>query len=668
MFKKRILLLLLIPVIIIIAVYIYDFNKWMNILNESNEFYDMNPSLKILSGTEQDKLMDMGFSIQEIEIIKKHHPDDKRELPISLINPETDYKAVLMELREPMGEEYIIENGYLKVYDENMLSVMPQTNIAENHYYIFRLKYGVKKPFFLNNYKNKLELLNNISSSPYFSLILLTYIDEEGNKLPKHISFSDKQQDDNPSFPPPPDSVSFNTRIKHDNKRYYLIGIEIIDIRSSNRLQHIEYALDNSFSKDRIHRVYLPSDEAPPPPKTQTVRPAGEYFLYLGPEAATLYEPPGTVRGGDQVEVIEINRDWVNLRSGEVEGWLPRWYLGGENEDPVRDIEADYLVLKEKGLGFLYPGGPDVTELDQGKLLKPLKEWRDWYFVAIIVYDIPAVQAAWVTKSALAPIGEVEAREGFLHTGAEVYQDYDIFLRDGPVYGEKLTYPLQVYVSQEKEGYLYVTAAGGWGAWTKKENLKFSYPDETMKKIISGLNPEEVYAITSSLDNNCVAYVQGDPYANYGQLYIWKVGENQPHIIENVQERICEIIWSPNSEYLFADIGTSALRAGVIVNAKEYKVIGEIAYIGGPYWSPDSHWVAVGMESEIEPITPMELDGTIDLVLCNTAAKEKKIIATAAAEYYFIPSQWDADGTLHYTKRYYLDKPDEQYTYAYEPE
>ena len=165
------------------------------------------------------------------------------------------------------------------------------------------------------------------------------------------------------------------------------------------------------------------------------------------------------------------------LRSGDNDGWLPKWYLDGSDEKPVRDNVQDYLVLKENMQGLLYPDGPGIVDLEKGKLLKPLKEWNNWYFTGIIVYDIPSVQYAWVPKDALLPIGEAEPSEGFLHEGTEVY-GYDSFEAYGPVNPEKLDYTMRVFVRKEKEGYIAVGAAGGWTAWTKKENLKFSYDNE----------------------------------------------------------------------------------------------------------------------------------------------------------------------------------------------
>lgn len=208
--------------------------------------------------------------------------------------------------------------------------------------------------------------------------------------------------------------------------------------------------------------------------KVRNLRPAGEYFLYPGPDPVFLALPQAVVIGGSVVEVIETKGEWVHLKSGEDQGWLPKWYLEVEKDAPVKDIEADYKVLKENCQGLLYPDGPVTVTLEKGKLAKPIKEWGDWYFVGIIVYDIPAVQCAWIPKEALVELGETESREGFLHEGTEVY-GFENFEKHGPENPEKLQNTMTVYVIMEKEGYIAVQAAGGWTAWTKKENLKFQY-------------------------------------------------------------------------------------------------------------------------------------------------------------------------------------------------
>lgn len=198
-----------------------------------------------------------------------------------------------------------------------------------------------------------------------------------------------------------------------------------------------------------------------------------------------------------------------------------------------------------------------------------------------------------------------------------------------------------------------------------KSGSTVQHPDSKIQEIKTSLNRADTYGMNVSPDNEYVAYVQGDSKILEGQLYVWKAGESSSKLINGVNDRICQLIWSPNSQYLFVDIGTSAQREGIIVNAKESKSIGEIGYSGGPCWSPDSEWITIGMVSKIEPITPTELNGVRDLVIYNINTKEIKTIEKGTSEYDFVPSKWDNDGNLHYEKYYYNDKPMEKLIYSY---
>lgn len=200
---------------------------------------------------------------------------------------------------------------------------------------------------------------------------------------------------------------------------------------------------------------------------------------------------------------------------------------------------------------------------------------------------------------------------------------------------------------------------------TKNEPLEISESNKDSIDVMLNKR-EDVYEIKWSSDNSFVAFVKGDTEILEGQLFLWKVGEKKPTIIEGLNERICEIIWSPNNNYVFVDIGTSALRAGYIVEAKEYTVRQNIVYTGNAQWSPDSLWIAVGMESTIQPVTPTELNGVRDLVIFNIETGEKKIIAKATSEYDYVPRKWDQNGTLHYEKYCYTDiNKSEKLTYIY---
>jgi len=191
----------------------------------------------------------------------------------------------------------------------------------------------------------------------------------------------------------------------------------------------------------------------------------------------------------------------------------------------------------------------------------------------------------------------------------------------------------------------------------------------TLSDIKTKLNKANIYGATVSPDNGFVAYIQGNSELWEGQLYLWQVGSSEPKLIPRVNDRICKLLWSPNSSYLFVDIGTSVQREGIIVSAREDKSIGDFGYTGGPCWSPDSKWVAVGMvNSSIQPVTPTELNGVQDLVLYNIQTKEKKVIVKATSEYDFVPREWLANGNLEYDKYYYRGQAMEKLIYSAKPD
>ncbi|SHH20477.1 hypothetical protein SAMN02745135_00046 [Caloranaerobacter azorensis DSM 13643] len=177
---------------------------------------------------------------------------------------------------------------------------------------------------------------------------------------------------------------------------------------------------------------------------------------------------------------------------------------------------------------------------------------------------------------------------------------------------------------------------------------------------------KDIYAVTWSYDGRQVAFVLGDTEGWYGQMYIWTVGKKKPVSIGEDEDRICEFIWSPNSKYVFVDTGTSCERWGFIVSTDNFKIIDGITYTGVPLWSYDSKWIALGTISDIQPITPIELSGTVDLTIYNVETREKRIIAKGTSDFKYTPRRWDKDGILIYEKIYFLNqKENEQLTYHY---
>ncbi|MGD9677628.1 MAG: hypothetical protein AB7V16_04550 [Vulcanibacillus sp.] len=178
------------------------------------------------------------------------------------------------------------------------------------------------------------------------------------------------------------------------------------------------------------------------------------------------------------------------------------------------------------------------------------------------------------------------------------------------------------------------------------------------------LKKDEIYEIRWSSDNKFVAYVLGDSLSMYGQLYIWEVGGEEPEMVGNVEDRICELILSPNNEYLLVDIGTSVQRFGVVVSNIEKKKIGEINYIGNAFWTNDSNYLIVGVVSDIKPSIEIELEGTVDIASYNIKTGEINFIEKGTAEYNFYPVEVREDGTVVYKKSYFDNQIDEE-TFEY---
>jgi len=157
-----------------------------------------------------------------------------------------------------------------------------------------------------------------------------------------------------------------------------------------------------------------------------------------------------------------------------------------------------------------------------------------------------------------------------------------------------------------------------------------------------------VFSENWSPNNKKVAYIVFDQFKETGKIFIWQVGEKEPKVVQNIEDRIEELYWSPNSQYIIADIGTSALRLGEFVDVEEHIRVDSINYVGKPVWSPDSKWVALGSVRSIEPPIEWELDGTIDLVRYNIETKETKVIKEGNQGEYYRPLAWEEDGVLEY--------------------
>ncbi|MCX8128784.1 MAG: hypothetical protein N3I35_01635 [Clostridia bacterium] len=201
------------------------------------------------------------------------------------------------------------------------------------------------------------------------------------------------------------------------------------------------------------------------------LRPGSDYFIY--PEAQpTLLSAAVSLKQGKEIKILKTDGDWVNIEQEKLTGWIPKWYISSDDSTPTKPVSSKPKVLTKNTEGRLYPDGAGIKLLEKGRLLTPVMQWNDWYQVKIIVYDIPAVQYAWIPMKNLAEVGKALCIEGYLKAGTPVHEVPE-FDEVSASPAKAIGYTMPVYISNEREGFIRVNAAGGWSAWTKKENLVF---------------------------------------------------------------------------------------------------------------------------------------------------------------------------------------------------
>lgn len=182
---------------------------------------------------------------------------------------------------------------------------------------------------------------------------------------------------------------------------------------------------------------------------------------------------PGKLEAGRKVRVVTERTPWVLVQAGSVEGFLPKWYLTGYTADILPDIDPYSMVIKEKAPVYLYPGqDTPISDLAAGKVVKVEKEFNNWRYVHIAVYDIPRVQRGWVSGEFLAASEEAVPLEGRLPVGTKIYDGPNAEIIPG-LPTEVHPVDQRVYIIEEKGYMAYVQGPGGWTAWVYKKDIVF---------------------------------------------------------------------------------------------------------------------------------------------------------------------------------------------------
>ncbi len=197
--------------------------------------------------------------------------------------------------------------------------------------------------------------------------------------------------------------------------------------------------------------------------------------LYRTPAAEELAGGE-TLQARARVRVKSRRPPWVLVGLGEVEGWLPEWYLTWElTDDVVEDFEPYCMVVKEETDVKLFPdeSADTILDLQAGKVVRVCAEFQNWRYVRIAVYDIPNILRGWVNQDSLVDLAEGHPMEGKILPGTTVFfgdprsQGFDTMVR------ERISQVMIVYLGEEIGDMVHVSAAGGWDAWVSRSNIVF---------------------------------------------------------------------------------------------------------------------------------------------------------------------------------------------------
>ena len=263
MLLKRTKYSMLVIVVFVIGVtYLYNqYNLRIELLRENDELYSFESSIIKLNELENAGVEGINLpeniikatrrlTVEEIKKMNQLTQINKLKILTGFNNMDSDYETIYMNRYIAAGN--ILEGdkkSNIEIKDENIFCIYSVD--MNEFYYVYNVKIDINHTFFQKN--KQLELFNNIDEIPYFSLVLLTYIDLHGNLSVDFASFSD-QGDAESGYK----NVANIVSRYDDGEKHILSGIEIIDVRKSDSEQHVEYSINkgNIFS-EYIHTLYL---------------------------------------------------------------------------------------------------------------------------------------------------------------------------------------------------------------------------------------------------------------------------------------------------------------------------------------------------------------------------------------------------------------------------
>lgn len=184
------------------------------------------------------------------------------------------------------------------------------------------------------------------------------------------------------------------------------------------------------------------------------------------------------------------------------------------------------------------------------------------------------------------------------------------------------------------------------------------------KKLKETITEENLRAMKWSPDGKTLIYATGDNPENRC-VYLWSVGEAEPHKANIETGWGTAFGWSPNSEYVLVEGGTSAIRSITIIDKtgepahkEEDKIVSfQTSGFAHPnieleqFWSSDSAEIVIAQYNDaITALPDVEVSGVFDIMVYNVKEKATKTLLKSTASEYYTIDKWLDNNTIRCNK------------------
>lgn len=203
-----------------------------------------------------------------------------------------------------------------------------------------------------------------------------------------------------------------------------------------------------------------------------TVKFKGRTMAFLDPQYWSSNHEELIVTSGQEYSLLEEKDDFVKVQIEGQAGWVPSWYVGGENEaERITALEPYEMIVRAPTYFYAYPDqqAPAGFELEEGSVVQVLQQYDDWFAVHIQLYAEPMLGDKWIHKDALIEYSDKDAKEGYLRLtngGSYIYADPDRNQQK-----EHISTMTSVRIEEEFEGMYRITSPGGRSGYIMKEDF-----------------------------------------------------------------------------------------------------------------------------------------------------------------------------------------------------